>query len=179
MLTGLQKRPTFEELVVYKNPLVVIPERNAWFVRNSIENGELDHWWVDRPTGLLGGVVAENDAHNAVQDRLLEQQRRGVSPQFTQPGQGVPAQGKVLLLHKLLMLAHQPVHHPFGDGRNDGHRLFLIQALDPSQCAPSNQTHTRKLGLDPVQKLLNVNRFRHRQTPGTQCLYISHDIYIV
>lgn len=68
--TGLVRRPTFEEVIRYKNPKVHIPFRQAWFERNSHHLSQFDGGEPDEAEGLLSHLRAQADerhAHAAMQ----------------------------------------------------------------------------------------------------------------
>ena len=76
VVTGLVRRPQFEDVIRYRNPKVQIPFRQAWFERNSHHMSQFDGVGNDLEVeGLVEHLreqASEAHAHAAMQQPSLQ-----------------------------------------------------------------------------------------------------------
>jgi hypothetical protein len=77
VFTGLARRPQFEDVLVYENPLLHIPERHAWYIRNSLQVEALTPDWGDVQQQVRN-VGTQSDHAGEYTQEELEARRQGV-----------------------------------------------------------------------------------------------------
>ena len=90
LLTGLVRKPTFEQCINYRNPNVKIPFREAWFERNSHHLSQFDGTHEDTHyDGLVEHLRYQGDEANAHAAMQQHYRQNGV-PYLAQGAGGPP-----------------------------------------------------------------------------------------